>query len=256
MSTALQAVAESKPPFRGSNPAVLVTLPAEVRLAIYGFLFRKRVAMMRNGVASNREARRSNLTYRGGKGGKTKLIKIDETQDQMTRTERSSQLLRVCRSIHDEALPVLYDDTLFYLYGGAHIVSLHTLAHNESVRTIVLRLDVEETDDYLDFESQMRPLSSEVITFPNLKSLQIKIKLHTFSYRSDRRKMDASFIRIDTLFSMLRVVTPQNQPRSFFEDETKKGSEIAFRMVIGDAERQERVRACTSIRKIPPSNCL
>lgn len=219
---------ELDPSLKKPHPADLLTLAVEVRLDIYAHVFGNSVAMMTNDMFNLRRADPMALGSR---------VATDKNRDQIYRRQRSSQILRVCGKIYHEALPVLYANTTFYIHAGAHLVSLHRLVNWNNVRTVILRMEVENSLDFLKDDVEMLRLRLEGVVFPRLTSLQIFI-----SKIDVEPTFDARFLRVHTLFSILRVQLSHHQLCLFFEREPRQESEIAFRLVTASAKSHEKVR--------------
>ena len=162
----------------------------------------------------------------------------------ITPTQRSSQVLRVCRSMYHEAYPRLYANTTFYLHGGTHLASLSRHVDRHKVRIILLRMMVSKSSDRLDREPILQALLLDGVTFPNLKSLEIKIGLRGPEDTNPDHfsRLDARRFRREILSSILGIQMSHNHLCRLLESGTPTGTGLAFRLVTASAANRENVK--------------
>jgi hypothetical protein len=110
---------------------------------------------------------------------------------------------------------------------------------------IFMRVEVRDAAKFFETDSRMRTLHLGGVAFPNLQSLEIKIKLVKFSY-NNKETFDKRFIQVDALFGIFQVQSSHDQLRHFFERDTPKKNEIVFRLVVASTGGHEDVGIWTS----------
>jgi hypothetical protein len=125
---------------------------------------------------------------------------------------RSSQILRVCSQIHQDALPVSSASTTFYLEKVAHLASIARFVDCNSVQSVILRMELRETDDHLECENALGSLRLEGVASPSLQSLHIKIRLSSEPFM---QTFDTGFMRTHAVFSIAPIQLSHHQLRFF-----------------------------------------
>ena len=247
MSPAFPDEASSESSSRPSYPANLLSLPVELRLGIYAYLFGTRIATIAGSPFWKRDGEQINIQ------NPELRMTLDKKNDRISRTERSSQILPVCRKIWQEALPVLYANTTFYLHGFAHLASLSRLVDCNSIQKIVLRLEVRETRDWLEMASALNTLDLDGVVLPKLTWLGIKVKAVKVNFNT---VFGARFIRADVLSEILRIKDFHPQLKLLFEAETRNGDELAYRLATVNAVCQKDVSYQTRKPTLSVANLL
>lgn len=227
---------------RNRRPPNLVTIPPEMRLHIYAYLFGERTAVM------TKRSDIGNICRR-----RVRVARIDE--DVLSRTNRSSQVLRVCRKIFYEALPVLYSSTRFYLHSGAHLGSLSRHIDCNSVRSILLRLHFrmhDRIEDADSAEAALRPLCMDGLILPSLTSLQIKVNpIKSKDSLTARTEAQNKEMQVAALSKILQIQGSRKQLTSLFVTEPQTGDVIGFRLATAGAVIHDGVGAPIRGRGIP-----
>ncbi len=223
-----EASSQSQLPVSRHGPADLMTLAVEVRLNIYDHLFGHKVAVMReNPLPSSHLGNPASLVY-----GNPETIYP---------TQRSAQILRVCRQIYHEACSRLYTNTTFYVHGDIHLASLPRYVDGHNLRILVLRRKVVDFSGRHYKDCVTQALDLDEITFPNLKSLEIIIgwsaKIDPDSY--DRMKVKS--FKKEVLLSLFRIQSSHNHLCGIFESGITTGNGFTFRLVTASAKGRENV---------------
>lgn len=215
-------------------PIDLLTVPAEVRHELYKWLFAKRVTTMTSIRILQSRATSSTPPE----------IVYSPDNDMMSRTERSSQILRTCRMIFHEAVVVLYGNTTFYLHGGAHLSSLKRYVDCRNIQNIILRTQLEDTSWCGRFDSAVGPLFIGELVFPSLRSFQIKIRIKNPNRKIDSNELpiETKIVRGETLSRTLQVQKSHGQLNLLLESYCQGGDLVAFRLAGAGAARYEDVR--------------
>jgi hypothetical protein len=247
MPTAFQDEAGSQPTVGRLRPADLLSglliLPPEIRLCLYHLLFDKRVFMVlsvQDEQTNNAAKKRAKLEKRHYDGKQNKWRRIDH----FARLARSAQFLRVCKTVYREALPVLYSNTSFYLYGGVRLTHFSKFYPGRHVQNIAIRMDVEQGMKYSDLARTLQPLDMPEAAFPNLASLQIRINASHPGHPV--RVFSKYFIRYITLRRILRIQESHGKLRCLFERKIPGGNVVGFRLATSEDAMREDVRASIS----------
>jgi hypothetical protein len=209
---------------RSSKPpsVTFVMLPPEVRSIIYGLLFGERVAIVSNpGVSPS-----SNPSRR---------------PDELAASSRSSQILRVCQLVHNEALPLLYANTIFYLWQRGSLTGLRRLVVGSNIRSVIVRIRLRDVDfDLLDHvKSEMKPLLLNGVNFPVLTSLQVKLVVDT-EY-CNPSLIDTCRLRLMVLFHIHAIQKAHPQLGLVIMDQRHTGCKASFRLAPAGAELLSQV---------------
>jgi len=252
MPTASQDEAGSQPPVGHSHPADLLpgmlVIPPEIRLCLYHLLFEKGVFMILSvqdkqaNVDAESKANREKRPY-DHKEDRWRRI------DRYVRLARSAQFLRVCKTIYQEALPVLYSRISFYLHGGVNLTPFLKHYPGRHLQNIAIRMDVEQGMDYQDVATSLQPLDMPEAAFPNLASLQIRIDAIHPGHQV--RVFGKRFIRYVTLRKILRIQESHAQLHCLFERKIPGGTLVGFRLATSEDEIRGDVRASISCPHFP-----
>jgi hypothetical protein len=254
MSTTSQVDAGSRPPAGKPHPTHLLALPPEIRLCLYNQVFGKSMMLIRSfpDYFATDEAKRKAIKKAKEKAKEKARLenrryddkeKIELRSDAYCDTQRSSQVLRVCKTIYQEALPVLYSNTAFYLYDGANLATLSGRFDRRSVRTVAFRMQVEECEKYMEVINAMKPLYLAEAALPSLTSLQIRIDALPHKLQGVIGVFYKRYIRYVALCRILRIQKSHEKLSCLFDREPQKGIDIGFRLVTSEAAKREDVRA-------------
>ena len=198
-------------PTHSPHPLDLLTVPVELRLSVYEILFADMVTVIGN--------------WRGRYSPNAYLNKAD---DSVSHRFGSSLVLRACRQIYREALPVLNWQKTLYLHRGAHLSSVPRLVNGNRVRSIILRMQFGGTSEFSEFATALRPLCMPGIGLSNLTSLQIKVD----PVNAKSTQYNSSVLRIG-LLSALRKIQKTNQQLSLvLESASPEQNLISLKLAI------------------------
>lgn len=105
----------------------------------------------------------------------------NKSTDQQYTCPRSGQLLRVCRAIYEEALPVLYSRTTFHVYhqvfAGKLPCSFSEVGHpfGANIRHLIWQVDCDMMKHLYEEDLQL-----EAKDFANLQTLEIRARAETW----------------------------------------------------------------------------
>lgn len=173
-SRAGQQLANSAACLKTYVPQSFLSLPYEIRHYVYTMLFRSVTAFLDVENANSESTRRQGVE-------RARVVSVS----------RSSQLLRVCKAIDAEALPILWGNTRFYLHPGTPMRQLENLAHTDLVKNVIVRIKAVGSQ-----ASQAEMLQLKAGLFRDLKVIEIKASgLQDFWYFDDFVKEPAATIK-------------------------------------------------------------
>jgi hypothetical protein len=138
-------------------------LPAEIRLSIYDLVFGN-----------------SNTVLSAKRRGDDRYSLLPAETTALHETHRSAQLLRVCKAIFLEALPILYSNTTFHIIAQAFAGQLPLTFTNghpaaSQVRQLVWQLDCDMMKHYYPDELRLSPTALVQLT-----SLELRCRAETW----------------------------------------------------------------------------
>ena len=215
----------------------LLGIPLECRKLIYRHAFGTRTAVIRRDEWTKKSTGWNN----GNDWGEPATTTTSKWCAYIEHESRSSQLLRTCHSIHEEAKEVLMEATTFHVNPG--IVMPDCLRSPALVYHLVLELGVDDLESIPD----------QVMSKMDLENLlDVKISCtapewlypSTFAHRmGGRTDYYEAYKRVRSLAGYMLVDSNLNK----LSDESVPGRQICFKLKIVQRTTRRKNKVCRSV---------
>jgi hypothetical protein len=171
------------------GPFPFMELPAEIRTMIYKLLLEEQtnpLTLLTQGLADEEIVRRGYLNKQKKNSGRQVLLKTVHKANDKQIIHLAPAILRVCKTIHNEAVPILYGQTLEF----EHPIALQKFLLDIGIhnRLLLLRIVLRgwQLDVFPVWQQALPSVFDRLLSAHNLKSIQLD--RHTYS-GSDNDKM-------------------------------------------------------------------
>ncbi|CAD0083037.1 unnamed protein product [Aureobasidium vineae] len=158
-------------------PFPFMELPVEIRIMIYRLLLEETstsLTLLTKGQASQEVVRRGYLEkqQKGHRGRQILLKTVHKAKDKDI-IHLQPAVLRVCNSIHDEAIPILYSQTLEFEHPVALQRFLYTIGHDNRLLLQHIALRGWQRDEFDTWKHAFASALERLLSAQKIKSIHL-----------------------------------------------------------------------------------